>query len=82
VQLRVGAVVQAGKKRLTLAARALTLKCKAAKATGAVAAFKLTPAAKKLLGRHGASVKLTVSVYATGAAAGTRLAGATLHGTP
>jgi hypothetical protein len=42
----------------------------------------LTPAVKKLLGRHGASVKLTVSVYATGAAAGTRLAGAMLRGTP
>ncbi len=82
VQLRVGAVVQVGKKRLALAARALTLECKAAKATAAAASFKLTPAAKKLLGRHGASVKLTVSVYATGTAAGTRLAGATLRGTP
>ena len=82
VQLRVGALVQAGKKRLALTARTLTLKCKAAKATAAAASFKLTPAAKKLLGRRGASVKLTVSVYATGAAAGTRLAGATLRGKP
>jgi hypothetical protein len=82
VQLRVDAFVQVGKKRLALAARAVTLKCKAAKTTPAVASFRLTPAAKKLLGRRGASVKLTVSVYATGAAAGTRLAGATLRGTP
>ncbi len=82
VQLRVGALVQAGKKRLALTARTLTLKCKAAKATAATASFTLTPAAKKLLGRHGARVKLTVSVYATGAAVGTRLAGATLRGTP
>jgi hypothetical protein len=82
VQLRVGAVVQAGKKHLALAAPALTLKCKAAKATAAAASFKLTPAAKKLLGRRGASVKLTVSVYATGAGAGKRLTGATLRGTP
>ncbi len=82
VQLRVGAVIQVGKKRLALTARALTLKCKAAEATAAAASFKLTPPAKKLLSRHGASVKLTVSVYATGAAAGTRLAGATLRGAP
>jgi hypothetical protein len=82
VQLRVGAVIQVGKKRLVLAARALTLQCKAAKAIAAVASFRLTSAAKKLLGRRGASVKLTVSVYATGAAAGARLAGATLRGTP
>jgi hypothetical protein len=82
LQLRVGAVLQAGKKHLALPARPLTLQCQATKATAATASFSLTPAAKKLLSRHGASVKLTVSVYATGAAAGTRLAGATLRGTP
>jgi hypothetical protein len=63
---------------LALTARAQTLDCKAGKPTAAAASFKLTPAAKKQLGRHGASVKLTVSAYA----AGTRLAGATVRGTP
>jgi hypothetical protein len=82
VQLRVAALIVAGKQHATLAARTVTLRCKAAKGTEATASFKLTGAAKKLLARHGTSVKLVVHVYATGSAAGTPLASATLHGTP
>jgi hypothetical protein len=74
VQLRVGATVRAGKKRLALTARALTLKCSAGKPVEASASFKLNGAAKKLLALHGASVKLAVRAYASGTAAGTRLA--------
>jgi hypothetical protein len=82
VQVRVAALIAAGKKRLTLAARTLTLKCNAAKATEATASFKPTKAAKQLLSQHGASVKLSVRVYATGAAAGAQLASATVRGRP
>jgi hypothetical protein len=82
VQVRVAALITAGKKHLTLAARTLTLKCNAAKATEATASFKPTNAAKQLLSQHGASVKLSVRVYATGATAGTTLASATVRGRP
>jgi hypothetical protein len=80
VQLRVTALVHSGQKRLTLAASTLTLKCKAAKATEATASFTLSSAAKKLLAKHGASVKLTVRVYGTASGAGTQLANAILRG--
>jgi hypothetical protein len=80
VQLRAVAVIGTGRKHLTLAARTAKLACGAAKPTEATASFKLTRAAKQLLHERGASVKLTVRVYATGAAAGTRLAGGTLRG--
>lgn len=82
VQVRAAALIVAGKKRLTLAAHALTLKCRAAKATEATASFKLTASAKELLARHGTSVKLAVRVYATVPAAGGLLASATLRGRP
>ncbi len=82
VQLRVGAVLRAGHKHLALTAPAVALKCKPGKATEAAAAFKLTNAAKKLLRKHGAAVKLTVRVYTSGAPAAGRLASATVRGTP
>jgi hypothetical protein len=80
VQLRASAVVQAGKQHLALTARTLTLKCKAAKPSEATASFKLSRTAKKLLRKHGASVKLTVRAYATGAAVHGLLASATVRG--
>jgi hypothetical protein len=80
VQVRVAALIAAGKKHVTLTARTLTLKCKAAKATEATASFRLSNAAERLAGSHGARVKLTVRVYATGSAAGTQLASGTVRG--
>ncbi len=82
VQVRAAAVVQAGSKHLALTGHTLTLDCKAAKPTEAAASFSLSSAAKKLLGKHGASVKLTVRVYASGTAAHAALASATLRGRP
>jgi len=82
VQVRVTAVVRAGTKHLSLTARTLTLKCKAAKTTEAAATFTLSSAARKLLRKHGVSVKLTVRVYATAAAAAVAVASATLPGRP
>jgi hypothetical protein len=82
VQLRVAAIVRAGKSHLALAARTLTLKCKAGKATEASASFKLSSAAKTLLAQHGASVKLAVRAYALASAGGKALASATLPGRP
>jgi hypothetical protein len=72
--------VRAGSKHLALAARTMTLECKAAKPTEAVANFTLTSTAKQLLQKHGASVKLTVRVYATGTPARAALASATVRG--
>jgi hypothetical protein len=80
VQLRVGATVRAGKSHVALAARTLTLKCSAGKATEASASFKLSSAAKLLLAKHGASVKLSVHAYAPASAGRKSLASATLHG--
>jgi hypothetical protein len=80
VQLRVVATLRAGQSHLALAARTLTLKCKAGKATEASAGFKLSAAAKKLLARRGASVKLAVRANAPTSAGGEVLASATLHG--
>jgi hypothetical protein len=82
VQLRVAATVRAGKSHLALAARMVTLKCKAGKATEASASFKLSGAAKKLFATHGASVKLAVRVYAPANRGGKALASATLLGRP
>ena len=80
VQLRVAATVRAGKKHLALTARTLALKCKAGKATEASASFKLSSTVKKLLAKHGASVRLAVRAYAPASAGGKALASATLHG--
>jgi hypothetical protein len=80
LQLRATAVIQVARRHVTLLARTATLSCSAAKPTEAVASFALTRAAKKLLRVRGASVKLAVSVYASGTAAGKRLASATLRG--
>lgn len=82
VQVRAAAIVQAGAKSMSLTARRLTLNCKAAKPTETAASFTLSSAAKKLLGKPGASVKLTVRVYAPGTAARSALATATLRGRP
>jgi hypothetical protein len=82
VQVRVAATVRAGKQHLALNARTLTLKCSAGKVTEGVASFKLSSAAKGLLAKHGASVKLAVRVYGAGSAAGKQLAGANLRGRP
>jgi hypothetical protein len=46
----VGAVVRAGGQRLALTARTLMLECKATGASEAAASFRLTRAARKLLG--------------------------------
>jgi hypothetical protein len=81
VQVRTTALVSAAGKRLALAARTVTLRCDTAAPTEAAASFKLTRAAKQLLLTRGASVKLSVRVYAAGPAAGTRLASATVRGT-
>ena len=80
LQLRASAVVRAGKTHLTLTARTLTLECNAAKPSEVTARFRLSQAAKKLLRKHGASVKLTVLAYVTGAAAHSPLASASVRG--
>jgi hypothetical protein len=80
VQLRVAATARAGKSHLALAARTVTLKCSASKAIEVSASFKLSSAAKLLLAKHGASVKLGVHAYAPASAGGKPLASATLHG--
>jgi hypothetical protein len=80
VHMRVAAIVRAGKSHLALVARTLTLNCKARKSTEATASFTLSSAAKQLLARHGASVKLSVRAYASASAGGKPLASATLHG--
>jgi hypothetical protein len=76
VQLRVAATVRAGAKHLALAARTLALKCNAGKAVEASASFKLSDAAKQLLAKRGASVKLAVGLYASA----TQLASGTVRG--
>jgi hypothetical protein len=79
-QIRVSVVVAAGKKHLALIARSIMLSCEAAQPTEMAARFTLTVAARKLLGHRGASVKLTVRVYATGTPAGTLSASAIVPG--
>jgi hypothetical protein len=80
VQLRVAATVRAGKSHLALAARTLTLKCKAGKSTEATASFELSAPAKQLLAKHGVSAKLAVRAYAPASAGGKLLTSATLPG--
>jgi hypothetical protein len=83
VQVRVTALVAAGKEHAALTARTLTLKCKAGKATEVSASFELSSAAKTLLAKHGARLKLAVRAYAPASAAGSKpLASATLPGRP
>jgi hypothetical protein len=82
VYVRAAAIVQAGAHHMALTARTSTLACKTAKPAEAAASFTLTSAAKKLLREHGASVKLTVRVYATATAKSAALASATLRGRP
>lgn len=80
IVVRVTATIGAQKKHLGVAGKALTVACAAGKAAEATIAFKLSAAAKRLLAKRGASVKLAVRVSLAGAAGGSVLGSATLRG--
>jgi hypothetical protein len=80
VLVRVNARVRAGRKHVSVAGRKRTVACRAGKPVEGVVSFGLTRAAKRLLKHRGARVRLTVLVYATGAAGRGRLASATVRG--
>jgi hypothetical protein len=80
VLVRVNARVRAGRRHVSVAGRKRMVACRAGKPVEGVVSFGLTRVAKQLLKQHGASVRLTVLVYATGAAGRGRLASATVRG--